>query len=189
MTPLTLWTIGHSTRTLDEFLGLLAGSSIGLVADVRRFPGSKRHPHFNAEALAGSLKQAGIGYRHCPDLGGRRARRAEGSPNTAWRVDAFNAYADHMATPEFASALDDLIALAREIPAAIMCAEAVPWRCHRRLIADALIVRGCSVWNIIGSRKIDPHALTEFARVEGSTVTYPAEPLFDVGPDQRSSHP
>lgn len=175
-TPGTIWTIGHSTRGLGEFLGLLAASSIGLVADVRRFPGSKRFPNFNAEALANSLESAGIAYRHFGDLGGRRNARAPGSPNTAWRVDAFNAYADFMATLAFASALDDLISHASEARTALMCSEAVPWRCHRRLIADALIVRGWTVTNIMGAGKVTPHTLTEFARVEGLTLTYPVDP-------------
>jgi len=178
----TIWTLGHSTRPIDAFLGLLSGSSIGLLADVRRFPGSKRYPHFNAEALAASLAGAGVAYRHYADLGGRRGKPAEGSPNSAWRVEAFNAYADFMATPAFAAALDDLTARAGEMPTAVMCSEAVPWRCHRRLIADALVVRGWEVRDILGPKKVEPHALTPFARVEGRTITYPSEPLFpDAG--------
>ena len=179
--PDAVWTVGHSTRDLDAFLDLLAGSLIGLVADVRRFPGSRRFPQFNAEALAEALGRAGVAYRHYPDLGGRRGKRAPGSPNTAWRVEAFNAFADHMATPAFNAALDDLIARARDARTAIMCAEAVPWRCHRRLIADALIVRGWTVLDIIGPDKVDRHPLTEFARVEGPRVTYPGDPLFSTG--------
>ncbi len=170
----TIWTIGHSTRDLDEFLGLLAGSSIARVADVRRMPGSTRYPHFNADVLAESLDQAGIAYAHYPDFGGRRGKRAPESPNTAWRVDAFNAFADQMATPSFLSALDDLMAHARETPTALMCSEAVPWRCHRRLIADALVVRGWSVRDIVGPGKVTEHTLTDFARVDGLTLTYPA---------------
>lgn len=181
--PHTVWTIGHSTRGLDAFLGLLAGSSIELVADVRRFPGSTRHPHFNAEALAEALGGAGVAYRHYPGLGGRRGKRAAGSPNSAWRVEAFNAFADHMATPEFEAGLADLTARAGELRTVVMCSEAVPWRCHRRLIADALVARGWSVLDILDPGKAKPHALTEFARVDGPRVTYPAEPLF---PDQPS---
>lgn len=176
--PQTIWTIGHSTHTIEDFLDLLAGSSIELVADVRRFPGSKRFPQFNREGFESSLSRAGMGYRHYPELGGRRDQRAPGSPNTAWRVEAFNAYADHMATPEFAKALDDLITHASASKTAVMCSEAVPWRCHRRLIADALVVRGWDVRDIIGPRKVEPHGLTEFARVEGERITYPAEPLL-----------
>lgn len=178
-----IWTIGHSTRDLDEFLTLLAGSSIAHLADVRRFPGSRRYPHFNAEALAVSLGRAGIAYRHYGDLGGRRGKRAPGSPNNAWRVEAFNAYADFMDTPEFASALDDLTARARDARTAVMCSEAVPWRCHRRLIADALTVRGWTVRDIISPTKVEPHTLTEFARVEGLRLTYSAGPLFREGDD------
>jgi uncharacterized protein (DUF488 family) len=179
--PDAVWTVGHSTRDLDAFLDLLAGSLIGLVADVRRFPGSRRFPQFNAEALAEALGRAGVAYRHYPDLGGRRGKRAPGSPNTAWRVEAFNAFADHMATPGFATALDDLTARARDTRTAVMCSEAVPWRCHRRLIADALVARGWSVLDILGPGKVEPHALTDFARVDGTRVTYPAEPLFGDG--------
>jgi uncharacterized protein (DUF488 family) len=179
----TVWTIGHSTRDLDAFLGLLAGSSIGLVADVRRFPGSRRFPHFNAEALAESLGRVGVAYRHFPDLGGRRGKRAPGSPNSAWRVEAFNAFADHMETPAFRSSLDDLTARARNTRSVVMCSEAVPWRCHRRLISDALTARGWSVLDILGPGKAEPHAMTGFARVDGDRVTYPAEPLFGDGND------
>jgi uncharacterized protein (DUF488 family) len=174
----TIWTIGHSTRGLDEFLGLLAGSSIELLADVRRFPGSRRHPHFNQDVLTEALIGNGMAYRHYADLGGRRAHREPGSPNTAWRVEAFNAFADHMATSPFETALADLIDQARASRTAIMCSEAVPWRCHRRLIADALCVRGWTVLDIMGPGKIKPHPLTEFARVDGLHVIYPAAPLF-----------
>jgi uncharacterized protein (DUF488 family) len=173
-----IWTIGHSTRELDEFLGLLAESGVRRLADVRRTPGSKRFPHFNSDELESSLADSGVGYRHYPALGGRRSQRAAGSPNTAWRVEAFNAFADFMATPDFACALEDLMDLARDRPTALMCSEAVPWRCHRRLIGDALTVRGWLVQDIIGARKVEPHRLTPFARVEGETITYPAESLF-----------
>ena len=176
-----VWTVGHSTRALDEFIELLAGSSIGLVADVRKLPGSTRYPHFDAEALAPELARVGIKYRHYPDLGGRRGKREPDSPNTAWRVDAFNAFADHMATPEFLAAIDDLTAVAAETPTAVMCSEAVPWRCHRRLIADALTVRGWDVFDIMTPKKVTPHTLTDFARVEGAHITYPSEPLFPAG--------
>jgi len=150
---------------------------------VRRFPGSRRYPHFGGEALTAALGLAGISYRHYADLGGRRGARAPGSPNTAWRVEAFNAYADHMAAPEFAAALDDLASRALDTPTALMCSEAVPWRCHRRLIADALTVRGWAVRDILGPGKVGAHALTDFARVDGLRLSYPATPLFpDGGP-------
>jgi uncharacterized protein (DUF488 family) len=173
-----IWTIGHSTRDFASFADLLRHEGIALVADVRRFPGSRRHPHFNQEALATALAVTGIGYRHCGELGGRRHRREGGSPNTAWRVEAFNAYADYMGTEEFAAAVADLERDAADRPTAIMCAEAVPWRCHRRLIADALVVRGWRVLDIIGPHKVEPHQLTEFARVADGKITYPAEPLL-----------
>lgn len=178
----TIWTVGHSTRAPEAFVALLAESSIALVADVRRFPGSRRHPQFNREALEDGLGRAGIAYRHLPELGGRRSRRAAGSPNTAWRVEAFNAFADHMATPEFEAGLSELVARAGATRATIMCSEALPWRCHRRLIADALIVRGWTVWDILRPGKVEPHPLTPFARVEGQRLTYPAQPLLSDEP-------
>jgi uncharacterized protein (DUF488 family) len=181
MSP-SLWTIGHSTRDLGEFLRLLDAQAIEMVADVRKFPGSRRFPHFDAESLAQSLAEVGITYRHYPALGGRRGERAQGSPNTGWRVQAFNAFADHMATPEFARALEDLTYHAQETRTVLLCSEAVPWRCHRRLIADALMARGWSVFDILGPRKVERHPMTSFARVEGFNVTYPADPLFPPGP-------
>ncbi len=174
----TLWTIGHSTRSIEDFLDLLASSSIGCVVDVRRFPGSRRYPHFNQDSLTAALSQLGIAYRHYPDLGGRRASRDPASENGGWRVEAFNAFADHMNSAEFTSALDDLIDHARERRTVVMCSEAVPWRCHRRLIADAMLVRGWEVLDIIAKGKVEPHRLTDFARVEGLRLTYPAEPLL-----------
>lgn len=176
--PATIWTIGHSNRDCGEFLDLLREQGIELLADVRRFPASRRFPHFNRENLERSLEEVGIAYRHFGELGGRRGERAKNSPNTAWRVEAFNTYADHMDTPEFQQALDELTALAEEQRAAIMCAEAVPWRCHRRLIADALIVRGWTVEDILGRGQVRPHALTGFARVEEGRITYPGGTLF-----------
>lgn len=176
--PTEIWTIGHSTRPFEDFAALLAGESIGLVADVRRFPGSRRHPQFGLEALDASLEARGVGYRHFADLGGRRGRRGPNSPNTAWRVEAFNAYADYMDTPAFRAALDGLIEAAGRDRTAIMCSEALPWRCHRRLIADALLVRGWAVRDIIGPGKVGPHLLTPFARVSGDRLTYPAHPLL-----------
>ena len=176
--PSTLWTIGHSTRSLDDFLALLRAYSIALVADVRRFPGSQRYPQYNQDSLAASLEDVGIGYRHYPGLGGRRAARGADSPNNGWRVSAFNAFADHMDSAEFVTALDDLIRQAEGASTVIMCSEAVPWRCHRRLIADALLVRGWEVRDIIATNKTEPHRLTDFAQVDGVRLTYPAEPLF-----------
>jgi uncharacterized protein (DUF488 family) len=186
----TLWTIGHSTRALDEFLALLAASSIAMVADVRRFPGSNRFPHFNQDVLTESLRQVGIGYRHYPELGGRRARRETGSPNKGWRVAAFNAFADHMDSAEFISGLDELVSQAQDCRTVVMCSEAVPWRCHRRLIADAMLVRGWQVRDIIAKGKVEPHHLTDFAQVNGLRLSYPAEPLFpmtDPEPHEKES--
>lgn len=171
--PHELWTIGHSNRSLDELLSLLAGAEIELLADVRRYPGSRKHPHFNRDALEQSLSDRGIAYRHLEDLGGRRSTRLADSPNTAWRVDSFNRYADYMTTPPFADALAELIDLAQRQRTAIMCSEAVPWRCHRRLIADAMIVRGWSVYDIMGAGRPKPHAMTEFARWREGQLSYP----------------
>ena len=173
-----IWTIGHSTRPIDDFLKILAAPQIRLLADVRRFPGSRRHPHFGQEALTASLAEAGIAYRHFVDLGGRRSQRLEDSPNTAWRVQSFNAYADYMQSPEFLAALDDLMAGAKKQRTAIMCSEALPQRCHRRLISDALVARGWSVRHLLSPKRIEDHALTPFARVSGTTLTYPSETLF-----------
>jgi uncharacterized protein (DUF488 family) len=148
------------------------------LADVRRFPGSRRHPQFNQDALAASLADAGIEYRHFVDLGGRRSKRLPESPNTAWRVEQFNAYADYMQSDEFLAALDDLIAAASDKRTAIMCSEALPHKCHRRLISDALLTRGWQVRHLLSPKRIDDHQLTPFARVEGIEITYPAETLF-----------
>ncbi|HEV3163934.1 MAG TPA: DUF488 domain-containing protein [Isosphaeraceae bacterium] len=178
MTRKTIWTIGHSTRSLADFVALLQDEKVMSVADVRRFPASRRHSHFSKEELAEGLRRGGIRYLHLGDLGGRRSGLLAGSPNTGWRVEAFNAYADYMATPAFEASLAELTVEAEHQQTAIMCAEALPWRCHRRLIADALIVRGWSVIDIIGAGKVEPHQLTEFARVDGTRLTYPAEPLF-----------
>lgn len=174
----TIWTVGHSTRSFDELLALLHAGGIKLLADVRRFPGSRRYPHFNQDALAESLGQHGIQYRHFVDLGGRRSKRLPDSPNGAWRVEQFNTYADHMQSAEFLAALDELMKTAREEPTAIMCSEALPHRCHRRLISDALVARGWRVRHLLSPRRIDDHTLTPFARVEGTSVTYPADSLF-----------
>jgi uncharacterized protein (DUF488 family) len=173
-----IWTVGHSTRPLDAFLEILTAADIKLLADVRRFPGSRRHPQFGQESLTRSLQDEGIAYRHFVDLGGRRSQRLPDSPNTAWRVEQFNAYADHMQSPEFLAALDELIAAARETSTAIMCSEALPHRCHRRLISDALLARGWTVHHLLSPKRIEDHTLTPFARVSGTTVTYPAESLF-----------
>jgi uncharacterized protein (DUF488 family) len=167
----TIWTIGHSTRSLEDFLALLRRDGIRQLADVRTFPASRRYPHFGRDALAPALAAAGIAYSHHPALGGRRRPRPD-SPNDGWRNSGFRGYADHMATPEFQRALDELVALGAHASAAIMCAEAVPWRCHRSLIADALIARGVDVLDIMDA-KTAPHALTPFAVVRDAHVSYP----------------
>jgi uncharacterized protein (DUF488 family) len=159
-----LATAGHSTRAVDELLALLAEHRIETLVDVRRFPGSRRHPQFSRDALAASLAAAGIDYRHEADLGGRRAARPD-SPHTAWRVEAFRGYADHMDSPLFLAALDRLLALAARSRTVILCAEAVPWRCHRRLISDAATVRGVEVCHILAPGRAEIHHLDANARV------------------------
>ena len=168
---MTVHTIGHSTRTFDDFLALLRCHGIAAVADVRRFPGSRRHPHFSSDALSASLAREGLGYVWLEALGGRRHGRPD-SPHGAWRNAAFRAYADHMDGAEFRAGLDALLRLAAERPIAVMCAEAVPWRCHRQLIADALTARGVEVRHVTGPGAADVHRLTSFARLDGTCVVY-----------------
>ncbi len=169
-----LFTVGHSTRSAAELIALLAEQGVAELVDVRRFPGSRRHPQFARDALAASLAEAGIGYRHEADLGGRRQPRPD-SPNTAWQNAGFRGYADHMATPPFRQALARLLALARERPTAVLCAEAVPWRCHRNLLADAAVVAGMDVLHLIGPGQSSAHQLNPDARVlpDGGLI-YPA---------------
>ena len=169
---MTVYTIGHSTRTLDAFLALLHAHQISQLADVRTVPKSRRHPHFAGEALARTLPEAGIAYRHLAALGGLRKPRND-SRNTAWRHESFRGYADHMETPAFQRALDDLIAWSGAQPTVVMCAEAVWWRCHRQLIADALVARAVEVRHIMSAGPAPPHALTAFARIDDGRVTYP----------------
>jgi uncharacterized protein (DUF488 family) len=177
----TLFTVGHSTRSFAELASLLAEHRIALLVDVRRFPGSRRHPQFSRDTLAASLDAAGIGYLHESDLGGRRAPQTA-SPNTAWRVAAFRGYADWMAQPPFHAALARLLGHAREQPVVILCAEAVPWRCHRRLIADAAVVRGLEVVHLLAPGRSQRHELDANARLvplpaaEGA----PAEPAMQL---------
>ena len=168
-----VYTIGHSTRDIDRFIALLEREHIHHVADVRSFPGSRRNPQFGREALAASLAARGIGYSHHPELGGRRHTRPD-SPNGAWRNESFRGYADYMLTPAFATALDVLLDEAARQRTAIMCAEAVPWRCHRSLIADALVARGVEVLDILDART-EAHRLTPFAVVRDGVLYYPPE--------------
>ena len=167
-----IYTIGHSNRTLDAFLDLLRVHGVEQIADVRTIPHSRRHPQFAQAALESSLAQHGIAYRHFPGLGGRRTAERN-SRNTAWRHPAFRGYADHMQTATFRQSLNALLAAAGAHRTAVMCAEAVWWQCHRRLLADALLVRGVSVLHILSPAPAKPHDLSEFARVDGDAVTYP----------------
>lgn len=169
----TVWTIGHSTRTWPEFLALLREHGVELLADVRHFPGSERVPWTNRGALAGALEEAGLAYEDFVDLGGYRTPRPD-SPNLGWRNPGFRGYADHMATAPFAAALDRLLLEARARKAAILCAEAVPWRCHRGLLSDALLARGARVVHILGPGSTEDHRLTPFAKIHSGRVTYPA---------------
>jgi uncharacterized protein (DUF488 family) len=178
--PGRIFTIGHSTRTAEDFLGLLRREGVAQLVDVRSFPSSKRYPHFNQEQLSAQLRTAGIGYTHMPELGGRRTPRRD-SANTEWKNSGFRGYADYMETRAFERALDELINTAASQATAIMCAEAVPWRCHRSLIADALTARGAEVLHIMDAGA-KPHTLTAFARVVDGRIRYnsAAEPgLFD----------
>ncbi|MFO7271631.1 DUF488 family protein [Sphaerobacter thermophilus] len=167
-------TIGHSTRSVEELIDLLRENGVTRLVDVRTVPRSRKNPQFNRETLPEALAEAGIAYTHAPELGGLRRARAD-SPNTGWRNASFRGFADYMQTSEFAAALDELIDLARGEQIAIMCAEAVPWRCHRSLIADALTVRGIPVAHIMGPRSTQPHRMTPFAVVDGTDITYPPE--------------
>jgi uncharacterized protein (DUF488 family) len=166
-----VFTIGHSTRTIEEFVELLRDSGIELLVDVRRFPMSRRHPQFNKDQLAESLHAAGIGYRHEEVLGGRRSPR-KNSPNTAWRNAQFRGYADHMDTPAYREVVGALVERAGTTVQAVMCAEAVPWRCHRNLLADALVARGLEVRHIVQLGKTSLHTLNQDAHVlaEGRVV-------------------
>jgi uncharacterized protein (DUF488 family) len=167
-------TIGHSDRPLDDFIALLRENGVACVLDIRTVPRSRHNPQFNLDALPASLAQAGIGYRHIAALGGLRRAHAD-SPNTGWRNTSFRGYADYMQTPEFAHEVDALAQSAGKERYALMCAEAVPWRCHRSLVADALLVRGVPVEHIMGPHKRKSHALTPFARVDGIHIVYPPE--------------
>ena len=165
------FTVGHSNRSLEDLIQIVEAHNLQLVIDVRRFPASRKWPHFNAAALAESLPAKGIAYAGMPELGGRRKARPD-SPHTAWRVEAFRGYADFTDTAEFREGLEKLMALARERRAAVMCAEALPWRCHRSLIADALVARSWEVFDILSEKETRPHKLPDFSRVEGERVIY-----------------
>lgn len=169
----TIWTVGHSSRPLDEFLALLAQQRVEVLADVRRFPGSRRQPQYAQDALAASLARKRIRYCWLPALGGRRRARAD-SPNGAWRNASFRGYADHMASEEFARGMDELLALAAGRRTAIMCAEAPWWRCHRALIADQLCVAGIEVVHILDRTHSVAHPMTAPARIVRGALSYAA---------------
>jgi uncharacterized protein (DUF488 family) len=169
---MNIFTVGHSTHSLDELVKLLRDAGVERLVDVRAFPKSRRHPHFAREQLEHSLPERGLDYAHQRELGGFRRPR-KGSPNGGWRVGAFQGYADYMATEEFGTALARLEAAARERPTAIMCAEGLWWQCHRRLISDALTVAGWRVCHIGPDGSLEEHQLTEFARVKDGEIVYP----------------
>ena len=181
----SIWTVGHSNRSIEDFTRILAAHRIERVIDVRRFPVSRKWPHFDAESLAKSLSAAGVDYAGMPELGGRRRPRPD-SPHVAWRVDAFRGYADFMDTDEFARSIAKAIELARERRSALTCAEALPWRCHRSILADAFLARGWEVLEILSEKEPRPRKLPDFARLEGDRVVYdragqPDLPLPPIG--------
>ncbi len=167
-----IWTIGHSTHAIDEFIALLKENEIKLLVDVRAWPGSKRYPQFNKDALAESLNAHGIRYEHFRELGGKRKSKPD-SRNTAWRNASFRGYADYMETEQFQRGIERLLDVAAETgPTAIMCAEAVWWRCHRSLVADYLKARGVKVLHILGANKVEPHPYTSAARIVNGELSY-----------------
>jgi len=174
---LSIWTIGHSTHPIEEFIEMLLEYKIDLLADVRTIPRSRHNPQFNKDELPGSLAAFKIGYEHLENLGGLR-HTLKDSVNLGWRNKSFRGYADYMQTPEFAKAINHLIEQIKKKRMAIMCAEAVPWRCHRSLIGDALVVRGVNVQDIFSLEDSKPHSLTKFAKVDGLKITYPETSLF-----------
>ena len=182
--PPLVMTIGHSTHTLDEFIRLVQAHGATCVVDVRTVPRSRHNPQFNKASLPRSLSKAGLGYVHAPGLGGLRHANRE-SANVGWRNASFRGYADYMQTPEFAQSLEELICLANQVRVVLMCAEAVPWRCHRSLIADALLVRGIRTEDIMSATRRQVHTLTPFAKVRSAVITYPAEASGNV-PDKPS---
>jgi uncharacterized protein (DUF488 family) len=181
--PLVL-TVGHSNRSLEILIEMLGAHEVELLIDVRTIPRSRHNPQFNGESLPDALRVVGIAYEHRKGLGGLRHPRKD-SLNTGWRNEGFRGFADYMQSPAFATEVADLMATARKSRVALMCAEAVPWRCHRSLIADALAVRGVAVEHIMTKEKRQPHKLTPFAHIEGDRITYPAEqialPIADDG--------
>jgi uncharacterized protein (DUF488 family) len=172
---IAVFTIGHSTHPISEFIEIMKGFTIRRIVDVRTIPKSRHNPQFNREKLERSLKAEGIDYLHMPGLGGLRHTKKD-SLNTAWKNASFRGFADYMQTEEFDISLGELIEISHKQTVAIMCAEAVPWRCHRSLIGDALLVRGIEVQDITGRHSVHPHTLTPWAKIEGRKITYPGEP-------------
>lgn len=170
-----IFTLGHSTLPIDRFIAVLKAYGIKRLVDIRTVPRSRHNPQFNAEALPESLAKEGVEYVHLPALGGLRHPRKD-SPNAGWRNKSFRGYADHMQTAAFQDALAEVQTLGRQKRTALMCAEAVPWRCHRSLVADALSVRGVPVFEVLSETHHRPHTLTPFAKVDGTSITYPADP-------------
>jgi uncharacterized protein (DUF488 family) len=177
-----LWTLGHSTRPIEEFLALLHAHGIQQLVDVRTIPRSRHNPQFITESLAQSLATAGVSYQHSAELGGLRKPKKD-SLNQGWRNASFRGYADYMQTGEFQRAVEELMAYGMKKKTAIMCAEAVPWRCHRSLIADALVSRGWEVRHLLPTDKADEHRLTPFLRITDNVLTYPA-PADEAEPPQ-----
>jgi uncharacterized protein (DUF488 family) len=170
-----IFTVGHSTHPIEEFAALLRAHGVTLVVDIRTIPRSRHNPQFGEDELRASLPEFDIGYRRLEALGGLR-RTTVDSINTGWKNTSFRGYADYMQTDTFRAGIDNLLGLADENTVAIMCAEAVPWRCHRSLVGDALLVRGVAVHDIYSVTSAKPHTLTQFAHVEGTTITYPPIP-------------
>jgi uncharacterized protein (DUF488 family) len=169
-----VYTIGHSTRTIDEFIKILKPYNIETVVDVRTIAASRHNPQYNEEDLCKSLSRKGIGYIHCKGLGGLR-HTTKASINTAWENSSFRGYADYMQTPQFQENLNRLIDIIKDKPTVIMCAETLPWRCHRSLIGDALLVLNIEVIDIINEKTSKPHLLTSFAKVKGNRIVYPKD--------------
>jgi uncharacterized protein (DUF488 family) len=168
-------TIGHSTRTIEDFTDLLRAHGVQLIVDIRTVPRSRRNPQFNEDTLAGSLKKSGIDYVRMKELGGLRHPMKD-SQNMGWRNPSFRGFADYMQTQDFEAGISELIRLARDRTVAIMCAEALPWRCHRSLVADALLVRGIKVEHMMTLKKLTEHSMTKWAKVDGKRITYPEPP-------------
>lgn len=169
-----IYTIGHSTRPLEELVAMLHGHGVKRLIDVRTVPRSRHNPQFNRETLPDALAAENIAYTHFPGLGGLRPKHKQ-SVNNGWHNASFRAYADYMQTEEFEKSVEEMLQLAQKAPVALMCAEAVPWRCHRSLIADALLARGIEAEEIVTPGKSEPHKLTPFARIDGQRITYPTD--------------